>query len=216
MRIALFVTCLADTLFPQVGPGHGRPARAARPPGRVPARADLLRADAREHRIPAGGAAAGPALRRRVRAATRRSSRRPGRAPARSAISTRWWPASYGDEALAGRAEAVAARTYRAVRAAGRRARGRGRRRALPAPGDLPPDLPFAADAAGRRQAVAAAAATCAGIDLVELPDAESCCGFGGTFAVKNADVSTAMLADKMRNVLAPAPRSARPATAPA
>jgi L-lactate dehydrogenase complex protein LldE len=41
------------------------------------------------------------------------------------------------------------------------------------------------------------------GIDLVELPDAESCCGFGGTFALKNADVSTAMLADKMRNVLA-------------
>jgi L-lactate dehydrogenase complex protein LldE len=42
-----------------------------------------------------------------------------------------------------------------------------------------------------------------AGMDLVELPDAEECCGFGGTFAVKNADTSTAMLADKMRNVLA-------------
>jgi L-lactate dehydrogenase complex protein LldE len=41
------------------------------------------------------------------------------------------------------------------------------------------------------------------GIDLVELPDAEVCCGFGGTFAVKNADTSTAMLADKMRSVLA-------------
>jgi L-lactate dehydrogenase complex protein LldE len=40
------------------------------------------------------------------------------------------------------------------------------------------------------------------GIDLVELADAESCCGFGGTFALKNPDVSTAMLADKMRNVL--------------
>jgi len=41
-----------------------------------------------------------------------------------------------------------------------------------------------------------------AGIDLVELPEAESCCGFGGTFALKNAGVSTAMLADKMRAVL--------------
>jgi L-lactate dehydrogenase complex protein LldE len=40
------------------------------------------------------------------------------------------------------------------------------------------------------------------GIDLVELPDAETCCGFGGTFSVKNADTSTAMLADKMRHVL--------------
>ncbi|GAB3192793.1 (Fe-S)-binding protein [Geodermatophilus arenarius] len=40
------------------------------------------------------------------------------------------------------------------------------------------------------------------GLELVELPGAESCCGFGGTFAVKNADTSTAMLTDKMANVL--------------
>jgi L-lactate dehydrogenase complex protein LldE len=40
------------------------------------------------------------------------------------------------------------------------------------------------------------------GIDLVELPEAEACCGFGGTFAVKNPDTSTAMLADKLRHVL--------------
>jgi len=40
------------------------------------------------------------------------------------------------------------------------------------------------------------------GLALIELPQAEVCCGFGGTFAVKNADTSTAMLADKMANVL--------------
>jgi L-lactate dehydrogenase complex protein LldE len=40
------------------------------------------------------------------------------------------------------------------------------------------------------------------GLELVELPEADQCCGFGGTFALKNADVSTAMLADKMRAVL--------------
>jgi L-lactate dehydrogenase complex protein LldE len=40
------------------------------------------------------------------------------------------------------------------------------------------------------------------GLDLVDLPDAEQCCGFGGTFALKNADVSTAMLADKMTSIL--------------
>jgi L-lactate dehydrogenase complex protein LldE len=40
------------------------------------------------------------------------------------------------------------------------------------------------------------------GIELVELPDALECCGFGGTFAVKNADVSTAMLSDKVPDVL--------------
>jgi L-lactate dehydrogenase complex protein LldE len=40
------------------------------------------------------------------------------------------------------------------------------------------------------------------GIDLVELPAATECCGFGGTFAVKNADTSMAMLSDKLRHVL--------------
>lgn len=41
------------------------------------------------------------------------------------------------------------------------------------------------------------------GLELVELPDAEECCGFGGTFAVKNAGVSAAMLEEKLGNVLA-------------
>jgi L-lactate dehydrogenase complex protein LldE len=40
------------------------------------------------------------------------------------------------------------------------------------------------------------------GIELVELDQASECCGFGGTFAVKNAEVSSAMLADKVRAVL--------------
>ncbi len=40
------------------------------------------------------------------------------------------------------------------------------------------------------------------GIDFVELPEAKECCGFGGTFAIKNADTSVAMLADKLRHVL--------------
>jgi L-lactate dehydrogenase complex protein LldE len=40
------------------------------------------------------------------------------------------------------------------------------------------------------------------GIDLVELPGAAECCGFGGTFAIKNADTSMAMLSDKLRNIL--------------
>jgi L-lactate dehydrogenase complex protein LldE len=39
------------------------------------------------------------------------------------------------------------------------------------------------------------------GLELVELPAARECCGFGGTFAVKNADTSAAMLADKCRAV---------------
>ena len=39
------------------------------------------------------------------------------------------------------------------------------------------------------------------GIDLVELPDATTCCGFGGTFAIKNPETSAAMLADKLAAV---------------
>jgi L-lactate dehydrogenase complex protein LldE len=41
-----------------------------------------------------------------------------------------------------------------------------------------------------------------AGLELRELPSAAECCGFGGTFAVKNAEVSGAMLADKMQHVV--------------
>ncbi len=40
------------------------------------------------------------------------------------------------------------------------------------------------------------------GLELVDLPDARECCGFGGTFAVKNADTSAAILEDKLANVL--------------
>ncbi|HEX3932718.1 MAG TPA: (Fe-S)-binding protein [Nocardioides sp.] len=39
------------------------------------------------------------------------------------------------------------------------------------------------------------------GLTLLDLPAAEECCGFGGTFAMKNAEVSVAMGADKARHV---------------
>ncbi|MDB5045482.1 MAG: putative Fe-S oxidoreductase, partial [Deinococcus sp.] len=41
------------------------------------------------------------------------------------------------------------------------------------------------------------------GLTLVTLPDADQCCGFGGTFSVKNPETSTAMLADKVSSVMA-------------
>jgi L-lactate dehydrogenase complex protein LldE len=40
------------------------------------------------------------------------------------------------------------------------------------------------------------------GINLVDLPRHDECCGFGGTFSIKNPDVSAAMLADKMESVI--------------
>ena len=41
------------------------------------------------------------------------------------------------------------------------------------------------------------------GLRLVELPGAEECCGFGGTFALKNAETSVAIGSDKVRHVRA-------------
>lgn len=40
------------------------------------------------------------------------------------------------------------------------------------------------------------------GLQLMDLQGVEQCCGFGGTFAIKNADVSSAMLSDKVRSIL--------------
>ena len=45
--------------------------------------------------------------------------------------------------------------------------------------------------------------AAVAGLTLVPLPRSDSCCGFGGTFAVKNADTSVAMGLDKVDDVVA-------------
>ena len=39
------------------------------------------------------------------------------------------------------------------------------------------------------------------GLDLKGLPQAESCCGFGGTFSVKYPHISEGMVADKIDNV---------------
>jgi Fe-S oxidoreductase len=39
------------------------------------------------------------------------------------------------------------------------------------------------------------------GITMVDLPEAQECCGFGGTFSMKNPDVSVAMGSDKARHV---------------
>ena len=127
------------------------------------------------------------ALRARVRRTPRRWCRRARRASA-SCAST-----AVGVRRAAG---------LRADRVPGRRARRRGRRRVVPAPRDAAPDLPLAARAARRRPAASGCCGRCAGSTWSSSATRDECCGFGGTFAVKNADTSMAMLGDKLRRVL--------------
>jgi L-lactate dehydrogenase complex protein LldE len=41
------------------------------------------------------------------------------------------------------------------------------------------------------------------GATISEMPDADVCCGFGGTFCVKYPDISVRMASDKVRNIVA-------------
>ncbi len=201
MRIALFVTCLADTLFPDVGQATVR----------------LLERLGHQVEFPAAQTCCGqmhintgyqrqalPLIRRHAdvfagyEAIVAPSGSCAGSVRHQHAMVAR----RYGDRALARRAEAVAARTYELS--------------------EFLIDVLGVEDVGAYYPHRVTYHPTChalrllrvgdrpirllrnvAGIDLIDLPDATTCCGFGGTFALKNADVSTAMLADKMRNITA-------------
>ena len=200
MRIALFVTCLADTLFPAV-------PRAT---------VTLLERLGHEVVFPAGQTCCGqmhvntgyqaealPVVRHHVEVF---EDCEVVVAPSGSCVgSVRHQHARVarraGDEALARRAEAVAAKTYELS--------------------ELLVDVLGVEDVGASFPHRVTYHPTChslrmlrvddkplrllrhvRGMELVELPQADSCCGFGGTFALKNADTSTAMLADKMRHVV--------------
>jgi L-lactate dehydrogenase complex protein LldE len=201
VRIALFATCLADTLFPDV----------------AKATVTLLERLGHQVEFPAGQTCCGqmhvntgyqrealPLIRRYVDVfephdvIVAPSSSCVGSIAHQHALVAR----RLGDEALARRAEAVAGRTYELSQ--------------------LLVDVLGVDDVGAHYPHRVVYHPTChslrllrvgdrplqllrrvSGLELVPLGDADECCGFGGTFAVKNPDVSTAMLADKMRNVLA-------------
>jgi L-lactate dehydrogenase complex protein LldE len=201
MRIALFVTCLADTLFPEAAKATVR----------------LLERLGHEVAFPAAQTCCGqmhvntgyqhdalPLVRRYVEAfepfevVVAPSGSCVGSVRHQHAMVAR----NLGDERLAARAEQVAQRTYELS--------------------ELLIDVLGVEDVHAYFPHRVTYHPTChslrllrvgdkpltllrqvRGIDLVELGAADQCCGFGGTFAIKNADTSTAMLADKMRNVLA-------------
>ncbi len=201
-RVSLFITCFNDTMFPQTG-------RA------VVTLLERLgsRSISRSSRRAAARCTSTPATRRR------RSRWCAGScdafADAEVVVSPSASCVGHGPRLLRARGRAVRRRrrSQREVdgdrapgagadRAARRPARRRGRGRVLPAPRHLSPHLPQPADAARRRPAAAAAARGRAASTWSTLPEADQCCGFGGTFAVKNADTSIAMLSDKVRTIL--------------
>jgi L-lactate dehydrogenase complex protein LldE len=200
MRIALFVTCLADTIFPEVGQATVR----------------LLERLGHEVTFPQAQTCCGqmhintgyqrdalPLVRRYAEvfagceAVVMPSGSCAGSVRHQHAMVAR----RHGDERLARAAEAVAARTYELS--------------------ELLIDVLGVEDVGAYYPHRVTYHPTChslrvlgvgdkplrllrqvAGLELVPLPDAEVCCGFGGTFALKNADTSTAMLAGKLRGVL--------------
>ena len=205
MRIALFVTCLGDVLFPDVGKatvtvlerlGH----EVVFPPEQTCCgqmhtntgyQGDALglighHVDVFESAIAAG-----------VEAIVAPSGSCVGSVRHQHAMVAR----RAGDEALATRAQAVADRTYELsellVDVLG----------ATDVGASFPHRVTYHPTCHSLRmlgvgEKPLALLRSVRGIDLVELPAADQCCGFGGTFSVKNADTSTAMLADKMGAVL--------------
>ncbi|MGV9678739.1 (Fe-S)-binding protein [Nocardia sp. NPDC003482] len=202
MRIALFVTCLADAMFPRAaiatvtllerlghevvfperqtccGQMHVNTGYAREALGLVRRHVEVFEEAGCDVVVAPSGSCVG-SVRHQHAAVARR----------------------FGDERLAARAEAVAARTYELS--------------------ELLVDVLGVGDVGAYYPHRVTYHPTChslrmlrvgdkplrllrhvRGLTLLELADADSCCGFGGTFAIKNADTSTAMLADKMTRVI--------------
>ena len=189
---------------PRHGPRDRGAARAARRRGRLPARADVLRADAHQHRLRAT---------RRSRwcgaSSTRSTEAELIVSPSASCVATvrEEYPrlaAQAGDPGLRARGRRDRApRVLRADRTARRPARRHGRRRRTSRTRSptTRPATRCGRCALGERPLRAAARRSGARV-CASCPRAAECCGFGGTFAVKNADTSMAMLADKVRAIL--------------
>ena len=188
LRIALFVTCIGDAVAPEVGKATVAVLERLGHEVVFPRRADVLRADAHEQRLPAEALAL---ARRFVRGVRRVRDRR------LAVVVVRGNGAAPlpGARARAGVRSARA--SLRAVRAARAPARGHGRRRVVPAPRDLPPDLPLAARDARRRRAASGCSRRVDGLELVPLPRRRGVLRVRRHVRVKNADTSTAMVVDK-------------------
>jgi L-lactate dehydrogenase complex protein LldE len=201
MRVALFATCLVDGLFPDVARATVRLLR------RLGHQVDFPQDQSccgQMHLNTGYPGEALPLIRRQVRVFSDCEAIVVPSGSCTAAIRHQYADTArrFGDEQLAVAAEAIAARTYELS--------------------EFLVDVTDVTDVGGYFPHRVTYHPTChslrllrvgdkplallravEGIDLVELPAAESCCGFGGTFALKNSAVSAAMLADKVAAVAA-------------
>jgi L-lactate dehydrogenase complex protein LldE len=198
MRVSLFVTCLVDQLWPSVG---------------VAAVDVLRRAGCEVHFDPRQTCCGQPAFNTGYRHDARRLARRfvevfdtPGIdaivCPSGSctAMVGRFPELLAGDGALAERARAVAARTHELasflVNTLGCVNLGAGYRGRI-----AWHDACHALRELGVHDEPRTLLRHVRGAELVELPDADLCCGFGGTFSVKHPEISVAMADAKIEAI---------------
>ena len=157
VRIALFVTCLGDGLFPSVGKATVSLLERL---GHEVVFPDRQTCCGQMHTNTGYQRAALPLVRHHVEVfepydvIVAPSGSCVGSVRHQHAMVAR----RAGDTLLAERAAALASRTYELSEFLVGRPRCHRRRGALPAPSHLPPDVPFTADAAGGRQTVVVAA----------------------------------------------------------
>ena len=201
MRVALLITCLTDTLAPSAGRATVQVLERL---GHEVVFPEEQTCCGQMH-VNSGYAEEAVPLARRLRADLRRSRLRRGRlSPSAScaAMVREQYPrlaALAGDARLAAAVDALAPRVHElssfssselGVEDVGAR---------FPHRVAYHPTCHSLRALARRRRAAAAAAARRGTRAASSCRRPTSCCGFGGTFAVKNADTSAAMLADKMR-----------------
>ena len=200
MRIALFVTCLADGLFPQVGQATVSLLERL---GHQVVFPDRQTCCGQMHTNTGYQREALPLVRHHVEVfepydvVVAPSGSCVGSVRHQHAMVAR----RAGDESLAEPGRRSRRADVRAVRAARRRPRASRTSARTSRTGSPTTRRATRCGCCGSDDKPLRLLREVRGIDLVELPDADQCCGFGGTFAVKNADTSTAMLADKMRHV---------------
>ena len=179
----------STAMFPSVGRATVR-CSTPRARGRVPRVADVLRPDARQHRLPGRGTAPGAQRTSTPSRATTSWSRRAARASARCVTST---PTSPSRPATSGSPTGAARwpRTdVRALRAARRRARRHRRRRPLSRTVSRTTRPATRCGCCGSATNPLRLLRDVATSSSSSCPTADQCCGFGGTFALKNSAVS--------------------------